>query len=275
MFQAIIAQDYSKLQHIGLKFYKEDNKPAALLCLDHIFARPPRIQCGSIAETISSLEMFYGYTRLLHDIACLPNPCNGRSVQKLFAFEIARENIFSVAQGALLHRQVGHQGALFFNEKNGKLLVPGSELARVLKGALGERLRSRVMEENKICRAAAVFTPCPHGTMDACSQSNCPRDHFNPATMTPDHYNERVRIHFQQIQIFQTLHFVDLGPERDANQRCVFRLKNNKIIRANTKILDIGLIDSMKPSILDTRLWVVGPIWTYQRFPEPIEALPS
>jgi hypothetical protein len=219
MFQAIIARDAKQLQQLGFKFY-DDNKPAALLCLDQIFIAPPLIQGATIQETISSLEMFYAYTRLVHDIAGHADPCNDRPVQKLFAFEVSREDVFSIHPGTFLYGEVADQQALFFRGADGKRLVSRRDLSRVLKHSLGERLRSRVMQENEICRRAKVFSPCINAFLGTCAKTtaDCPRDHVDPVIMKPDWYNNRVRIHLQQIQIFQSLHFVRLGAERGKQQ---------------------------------------------------------
>jgi hypothetical protein len=218
MFQAIISHDSKRLQQLGLKFYKEGNKSAALLCLDHIFVAPPWIQGATMQETISTLEMFYAYTRLSHDIAVHADPCNNGPVQKLFAFKVAREDVFSVQPGAFLYGEVADQQALFFRGENGTRLVSRRDLSRVLKNSLGERLRGRVMQENEICRRAKVFSPCLNALLGTCTRVECPRDHVDLPAIKPEWYNNRVRIHLQQIKIFQSLHFVRLGAERGKQQ---------------------------------------------------------
>jgi hypothetical protein len=165
--------------------------------------------------------MFYAYTRLVHDIAGHPDPCNERLVQKLFAFEVSRDDVFSVHPGTFLYRETADQQALFFQGGHERHLVSRGDLSRVLKQSLGERLRSRVMQENEICRRAKVFSPCLNAFLGTCTKSpaDCPRDHVDLAGMKPEWYNNRVRIHLQQIQIFQSIHFVRLGAERGKQQK--------------------------------------------------------
>jgi hypothetical protein len=165
--------------------------------------------------------MFYAYTRPLHDIASLVDPCNNQGVQQLFAFQALREDVFSIFPCAFLYREVANQQVLFFQEKDGKRSVSRRDLSHVLKNALGERLRARVMEENDICRRMRVFSPCLYALLGTCTRPECPRDHPDPAKLNPDWYNDRVRIHLQQILIFQNLHFVNLGPERGKQQMYV------------------------------------------------------
>lgn len=221
MFQAIVIGDFVQLEQLGLKLYREDNKPAALLCLDHIFVVPPYIDRPTIEATISTLEMFFAYTRLLHDIACLDDPCNNLPAQKLFAFQASRAEAFSISPGALLYDEVADQQMLFSQEKDGKRSVPRRDLSRVLKTLLGNRLRCRVLEENQVCCRAKVFSTCLDALLGTCTNGECGRVHVDPAILNPGWYNDRVRIHLLQIQVFQTLHFVNPVPERDEQQMYV------------------------------------------------------
>jgi hypothetical protein len=214
MFHAIISGNSDRLQQLGLIFHKNQNKAAALLCLDHIFDTPPHIQGATIQHTISSLAMFYTYVRLLHNIANLVEPCHDPLVQKLFAFQVSREDMFEIFRSASLHREVDDKQERLFHEKDGKRSVSRGDLSHILKFYLGERLQSRIMEENDICRRAKVFSPCLNALLGTCARVDCPRDHVDPAILNPDWYNLRVRIHLQQILIFQNLHFVNLRTER-------------------------------------------------------------
>jgi hypothetical protein len=162
--------------------------------------------------------MFYAYTRLSHDIAVHADPCDNGPVRKLFAFEVAREDVFSVHPGTFLYGEVADQQALFFRAEDGIRLVSRRDLSRVLKNSLGERLRGRVVQENEICRRAKVFSPCLNALQGNCTRIECPRDHVDLSNIEPEWYNNRVRIHLQQIQIFQSLHFIRLGPDRGKQQ---------------------------------------------------------
>jgi hypothetical protein len=248
MFQAIISGNSDRLQQLGLIFHKKQNKAAELLCLDHIFNTPPRIQGATIQHTISSLAMFYSYSRLLHDIANLADPCHDSLVQKLFAFQVSREDMFSIFRSASLHREVDDQQERLFHEQDGKLSVSRVDLSRVLKTYLGERLRSRITEENDICRRAKLFSPCLNALLGTCVRTDCPRDHVDPAILNPDWYNLRVRIHLQQILVFQNSHFVILGSERGKQRMYVAQRiyceANDKNIMADT-----GLTGYMRRSI--------------------------
>jgi hypothetical protein len=197
-----------------------------LLCLDHVFATPPRIHGATIHETITLLEMLYAYTRLLHDIANLVDPCDDQSVQKLFTFQSAREDMFWVLPSGRLYCEVVEQQMPFFEQEqkdgiSAKWLVSRGDLSYVLRNYLVERLRFRVLEESEICRRAKVFSPCLNHRLAACTREECRLDHVDPGMLNPAWYNHCVRIHLQQILIFQNLHFVNLGLERGKQQMYV------------------------------------------------------
>lgn len=244
MFRAIVSENLAQLQELALKFYLENNKPAALLCLDHIFIRPPQIQTATIQETVSLLGMFYTYASLLRDIAFLSDPCALPLVQKLLAFEGFKNEGFSISPGTFLYDQLSAQQAHSTNEEEVRV-ISRLELSRVLKYALSERLRSRVMLENEICRRAKVFSPCLYALLGTCTRPECPRDHVDPSTLKLDWYNNRVRIHLQQIQIFQTLHFINLGPERGKQHKYVIRYLGYYHLDLNLILFDRYWLDRL------------------------------
>jgi hypothetical protein len=108
-------------------------------------------------------------------------------------------------------------------DKHPSRLVSRRDLTRVLRVSLSERLWCKVMEENEICLTAKVFSPCLYALLGTCTRE-CSRDHVDPATLNQPgfYYNCRVRLHLKQIQIFQTLRFIDPGNECTGQQRYVF-----------------------------------------------------
>lgn len=221
MFQAIVSNDIPRLRQLGLKFHFEANKPAALLCLDHVHRSPFGFQGTTHEEMISTLEIFHTYARLLHDFTFSPDPCHERTVQKLFAFKPRMEDNFAVPKGTFLYNAIASAEPMVQSDETDDQvrLVPQTELSQVFKQSLSERLRCRVMEENEVCRSAKVLSTCLNALEGSCQRSECPRDHVDPARLNPKWYNDRVRIHLQQILIFQTLHSIDLGQERWWQQR--------------------------------------------------------
>ena len=177
------------------------------------------MQGETLKETISTLEIFYAYARLLHDLVLTADPCRKRMVQKLFAFSAVRGDSFSVPKGTILYNAIAKLDVRP-EEENGEIrLISEAALSQVFKTCLSERLHYKVMEENEVCRRARIFSPCRNALEGTCHRPECHREHVEPGRLTPKWYNDHVRIHLQQILIFQTLHSVDLGPERWWQQR--------------------------------------------------------
>jgi len=74
--------------------------------------------------------------------------------------------------------------------------------------SLRKHLKSKVEEENNLCRQAKALMPClVYSVYGRCR--GCNRDH---ATTDPKSYNLRVKLHLQQIVIYQALHATEFQP---------------------------------------------------------------
>ncbi|KAF7986147.1 hypothetical protein HWV62_38516 [Athelia sp. TMB] len=209
MFQALITHRSQDLRRLGLKFNEENNKAAALLCLDHFHSTsPPICEANTVEEGIAILEPFLVYAELLHDAARIEDPSKSRTAQKLFAFMPSEEDLFTITGGTFLDRLKAP-----FSEENDKRTLLSKDLSVALKSGLSERLKVKVMEMHYLCRKAKIFLPCLNYLLGTCKTVDCPRGHFGPAALTPRWYNDRVRLHMLQIQIFQQLHFIDIKRE--------------------------------------------------------------
>ncbi|KZP05197.1 hypothetical protein FIBSPDRAFT_843218 [Athelia psychrophila] len=224
MFKAIQAKDMKVLEQLGLQFWNAGNMEAALLCLDHIFLDPPHLhEIGTLAA-VNILEMFFGFSTLLHDVACRKDPCGDAPIRKLFALEELREDVCAVTPSSILYRELANQKVVF-QDKDGYRSVSRNDISCVLKRYLTERLRHRVLEENELCKSAKSFQrpsyPCLDALVGFCKTPKCQQHHIRPADITISWHQTRVRLHLLQIQIFATLHFVDLGPgtQREDEQR--------------------------------------------------------
>ncbi|KZP30397.1 hypothetical protein FIBSPDRAFT_1038357 [Athelia psychrophila] len=272
MFKAIQAKDMKVLEQLGLQFWKAGNKEAALLCLDHIFLDPPRLHDIGIQATISALEMFFGYSTLLHDVACWKDPCGNAPIRKLFAFDELREDVFAVTPGSTLYREVANQ-QMFFQDKDGCRSVSRNDISRVLRRWLTERLRHRVLEENQLCKAAKFFQrpqyPCLDALLGACRMPKCQQPHIRPSDITIPWHQARVRLHLLQIQIFGTLHFVDLGPgtQREDEQRywldrLYAEIKPDFFFLGCRENLDLSVIRGSDRALMIVMNWVKHMIYT-------------
>ncbi|KZP05200.1 hypothetical protein FIBSPDRAFT_1054221 [Athelia psychrophila] len=209
MFKTLVEGNAHGLQQLGLKFDQQGNKAAALLCLDHINKMSPPIgEAQTIKEGIELLESFLVYAQLLHDAACIKDPSRSRTAQRLFAFTARAEDLFTISRGTFL---AGIDAP--FIEKDGIRALSSQDLERAFKKGLSDRLKVRVMEVHQLCRTARIFTPCLNDLIGTCRRKECWHGHFGSAALDSHWYNDRVRMCVLHIQIFQQLHFIDIGPE--------------------------------------------------------------
>lgn len=211
MFLALGVGNVHKLQQLGLKFAQQGNEAAALLCLDNVYNTPPPIgEAETIQQGIAMLESFLVYVQLLYDAAHIKDPSRSRAAQWLFAFTECGDDRFGIFPRTFLAGINKHH--LLMKGDMGTL--SSQNLSQTLKGGLTERLKARVMEVHQLCRKARIFSPCLNILLGTCRNIDCWRGHFGSATLESCWYNDRVRMCLLQIQIFQQLHFVNMGSDR-------------------------------------------------------------
>ena len=220
MFQAIIAKNTQTLRRLGLSFYRSDNRPAALLCFDHIFNTPLKFDGSTLDEMASSLDIFYKYAELLRDVAFIQDPCDCPFIQKLFSIQPLREDSFGLPIGTFLYEAVAERRDLFFGGDAEQRTVPPADLSRTLKATLSDRVRSRVMEETEAFMVKArSMSPCLYFLTNSCHRTECTRAHVGALAVDTAWYNTRVQIHLKQILAFQVLHCVNIDDNRWFFQR--------------------------------------------------------
>jgi len=202
-----------ELQRLGYHFVQIGNKVAALLCLDHIFATDPPLQGQTMDALTTSLEIFFVYANLLRDFASLSDPCGSHLVQKLFALDCSKDGKFSITAGTFLHPEMA--------PSSDTQTVSRRKLVGLFKRSLCEHLRRVVLRENKAFLATQSISPCLAALVTTSNESNCHRSHVNKAILNLDWYNTKIRVHLQQVLIFQTLHPIEPGSEETAQQMYV------------------------------------------------------
>jgi len=223
MFKAIISGASAELRQLGDTFLLAKNYPAALLCLDHHFINPPRIQVMNGHQVADILGVFLAYARLLHDMAVESDPCSSPSIQKLFGFRSQTENVILIPEGTFLHLILDRCQHTVLRSTVDGVLVSNRGLSRIFRQSLCDHLRHRVQEENVMCHKARTFSPClTFAVFGNCNRPNgveCPQEHSTSSYLNPDSYNVRIRIHLQQVLIFQTLFSIAHPPEMAIQQR--------------------------------------------------------
>ena len=211
MFGAIYAGDLKILRVLGKKFASKDDRVSAILCLDHYFQSFPNLRNLTSLELSELLHDFLIYCQYLENMISIPNPCNSTLIQKLFRICSSSDNILCLPSATFLHSKLieAPRVNLFRSDEEG-ILISEWELTRKFKECLMNRLLEIVKKENDSCHyEASAFNPClPYIINRQCNRMQCPRQHIEATSLTRSWYNLQVRIHLQQILIFQTLRVV-------------------------------------------------------------------
>jgi hypothetical protein len=210
MFEAIKAGDLKVLRSLSKQFASRGDKVSAVLCLDHYFQSFPNLRNFTSAELSELLQDFFIYCRFLETSILIPNPCHSGLIQKLFQIYPSSNNILLLPNATFLHSKLIETRVNLVRSDEEGILISEWELVRKFKECLSDRLLHIVTMENDSCHYdASAFNPClPYIVNRQCNRPQCPRQHIEASSLTRSWYNLQVKIHLQQILIFQTLHVV-------------------------------------------------------------------
>ncbi|KAF8151989.1 hypothetical protein K438DRAFT_1988110 [Mycena galopus ATCC 62051] len=271
MFQAICGREISTLQRLG-ELFETTNPIAALLCLDHCFTNPPKIQALRVDGVSGELRVFLCYIKLLNTFTWA-DPCAHPLVEKLFGYIRQGDNDFLVSKHTFLYSALGEGHPAFrranMEENMESIILDGSELRDVYHQTLKERLRLRVLQENEMCKKTRAFSPCLTFSVfeGQCNRVDCPLEHLPPPTR--EEYNLRVRIHLQQILIFQTGQFVisDHVSRRYWISRLYSSLYPSFYRLGSASSLDLGSIPEAEAGFQVVKEWVRSWVYDFEFFP--------
>ncbi|KAK0475067.1 hypothetical protein IW261DRAFT_1495269 [Armillaria novae-zelandiae] len=205
MFIAISQDQRSRLRELGLEFHKIGHSSAALLCLDQYFSRTPQIQNMGLVNAIEELDLFYIYVNILSATVYQTDPCKDIATATLFGFQWMTDNKFLVPRNTWLH-MAALELQLRSATSNSDFILSASELRGLFHCVLVDHIKQRIDAENDECARSKVFQPClVFAVSGFCTQPNCPEAHVSPSVIDAGYYNMRVRLHLQQILIFQLL----------------------------------------------------------------------
>ncbi|KAJ6577097.1 hypothetical protein B0H10DRAFT_1963249 [Mycena sp. CBHHK59/15] len=266
MFQAIFERQVRKLEPLGQAFAEANNLAVALLCLDHCFTNPPKIQALQVDAVAQSLQVFHTYIKLLRHLTFNVDPCNSSEAEKLLGYTRHGENNFLIIEGTFLHstlRRCNHAACHRSTEEN--ILLSGSELRETFHRSLGGRLKQKVRQENEMCKITKAFTPCLiFSVFDGrCNRGDCPQEHIPSVQISARQYNLRVRIHLQQILIYQNLRFIetDLDTRKYWILRLYAALNPPFYLLGSASSLDLASIPEAKAGFQIVKEWVRS--WVY------------
>ncbi|KAK0232764.1 hypothetical protein IW262DRAFT_1259156 [Armillaria fumosa] len=205
MFIAISQDQTSRLRELGLEFHKIGHSSAALLCLDRYFSRALQIQSMALVDAIEELDLFYIYVNLLSATVYQTDPCEDIATATLFGFQWMADNKFLVPRNTWLHI-AALELQLRSATSNSDFILSASELRGLFHCVLIDHIKQRIDAENDECARSKAFQPClVFAVSGFCTQPNCPGAHVSPSVIDAGYYNMRIRLHLQQILIFQVL----------------------------------------------------------------------
>jgi hypothetical protein len=185
------------------------NKAIRLLALDFLFDdMSSALDVSSQTEMISSLELFYEYSRLIRDAALDKAPWDSPWLTTLFQFEKNGEGIQIRPETALYENHRTREpspGRSTDLQELSALSLSREEFARNLRALLSERLRSRIPGKARIMLHLRLFDPC----IPLVLHGSCRDDHSAAHQLDEEWFNRRARFHLLHILILENLHASD------------------------------------------------------------------
>ncbi|TFY57544.1 hypothetical protein EVJ58_g6956 [Rhodofomes roseus] len=273
MFRAIATTSRQQLLSLGERFHRwHKNDAAALLCLDHAFSGPLNFEHATLLDMATVLKYFQLYAQLLWSLASHAQPSNTPEIRRLFGFvpETDSEDFFVVQKDTLLYTfcSDSERVAPSIRSREEGIAVLRSDLDRVLRGILQDRLRKRVVGENELCRNARVFRVClAYAAFGRCPRmDHCPQVHVAAEMFDTDLYNLRVRICLQQILIYNTVYAVESFYEQARHRRFWLRLLHEALEPSYYKMgslpnLQAASLPEFEAAIQVVRNWTID--WLY------------
>ena len=185
------------------------NKAIRLLALDFLFDdMSSALDVSSQVGTISSLELFYEYSRLIRDAALDKAPWESPWLTTLFQFEKNGEGIQIRPETALYdnHRAREHSpGQSTDLQELPAISLSREESTHNLSMLLSERLGTRIETKARILSRLRFFDPC----IQLVLHGACRGDHSASHQLDEEWFNRRARFHLLHIMILENLHAFD------------------------------------------------------------------
>ena len=212
MFELIQRADRTSLRMLAKTFIGTGNDPAALLCLDHIFSSPLKLQDLPLADVHALLSLYLEYIRLLNKFRSDESLAEGSNHQKLFGFQILGDH-YLAPRHTVLHEKLANQSGS--SGKGTDVYGCGyDELRQGITQFISSRINDRTAIQNGACREIHGFSPClrllvqkkcnpPQG------RGSCTFQHIHPEQLTIDWYRTRVRLILLQFRILDSASYYD------------------------------------------------------------------
>jgi len=221
MFKAIQGTDHAILRTLARTFVRAGNNPAALLCLDHFFSSPLKLLNLSFIEVRALLSLYLDYVGLLNKFWYDGSLAEGSECQRLFGFQVLRENHYLVPEHTLLHEKLTNQSG-----SNRKIMeeyrCSSGKLRRGITQIIRSRAHDRTETQNGACRDVHGFSPCLrllvenkcNSPGDPNGEGSCTFHHIQPEQLTVDWYHARLCLILLQFQILDLAHYHGLDVKK-------------------------------------------------------------
>ena len=218
MFEAIGCADSAGLRTLAKTFIEMGNDPAALLCLDHVFSSPLKLQNLSFIEIQASLSLYLDYIRLLNKFRGDESLARGSNHQKLFGFQVLGENRYLVPGHTILHEKLTNQSGPSKKSTDG-YMCGSDKLRRGITQLITSRISDRTEIQDGVCRDIQGFSPCLHLLVEKkCDSLNgeehCTLQHIQPEQLTVEWYHGRLHLILLQFQILHSACYDDLDMKK-------------------------------------------------------------
>jgi hypothetical protein len=213
MFEAIQREDHASLRTLANTFIGMENDPAALLCLDHIFSSPPKLQDLSLVEVHALLSLYLDYVRLLNKLRRDQSLAEGSNRRRLFGYQVLDEGRYLVPEHTLLYGKLASQSGPSRRSMDG-YICGYDDLSRVINQLISSRTSNHTKLQNDTCRDAHGFSPCLRLLVqNTCNylkgEGQCTSQHIQQEQLTPDWYHARLHLILLQFQILNSARYDD------------------------------------------------------------------
>ena len=184
------------------------NKAIRLLALDYLFDdMSSALDVSSQAGIISSLELFYDYSRLIRDAALEKVPWDSPWLTTLFQFEKNGEGIRIKEETVLYEEYRPSPGQSTDVQELSAISLSREDFTRNFNLLLAKRLQSRIEAMAREFLRLQLFDPCIQLVLNGTCRDD--RDHSASHQLDGEWFNRRARFHLLRILILESLYAID------------------------------------------------------------------
>jgi len=212
----------SQFRLLAFKFLGRKNDVAALVCLDHVFSRPPTLRKVTLIEIESLLSLYLTYVRLLDQLWRDDRLSRGSNRQKVFAFDV-QEGRYLIPKGTFVHREVSAARGIL-DDPPPEYVLSREDLSRITSNVILNHIKTRVEIQERACRETRGFSPCLYTLIGRnCTNERCPFQHVQPNEITTEWFHRRLRFLFLEFQILRLAQLFDKGVMQYVHNDTSFR----------------------------------------------------